>query len=45
MTATEWNCFDCNKLTRNLIELKTINVCAHCYAIRVGHPSVRKLVK
>jgi hypothetical protein len=44
---SKYNCFDCNKLIRpgDLFGYKTINVCARCYAIRVQHPSARKLVK
>ena len=42
---SKYNCFDCNKLTKNLFEHKTINVCGRCYAIRVGHPSAMKVGK
>ncbi len=42
-----YNCTDCQRLIRpgNLYGHRLDNVCARCYAIRVQHPSARKLVK
>ena len=44
---TIYNCTDCERLIRpgDLFGHGLDNVCARCYAIRVQHPSARKLVK
>ena len=49
---TKYNCDDCQRLIKNeelyrfpVSGWVTKDVCARCYAIRVKHPSARKLVK